>query len=141
MDDLTPSSPTTMERIRRAFRAARLWLILIFGIAGCIAILSIPVDNTNQTFGLEVNDVAPQDIRAPYPLAYTSEVLTAEAREAAENNIATVFDPPDSSVTRQQLERLRYALSFIDAVRMDSFASREQQMSDLASMADIRIDV
>jgi putative nucleotidyltransferase with HDIG domain len=141
MEELTSNSPTTMERIRRAFRAARLWLILVLGLTGCIAILSIPVDNASQTFGLEVSDVAPQDIRAPYPLAYTSEVLTAEAREAAGNNVATVFDPPDSSVTRKQLERLRYALSFIDAVRMDSFASQDQQMADLASMADIRIDV
>jgi len=141
MEELAPSTPTTMERIRRAFLAARLWFILFLGFIGCIAILSIPMDNAQQTFGLEVNDVAPQDIRAPYPLTYISEALTEEARESAGNSIATVFDPPNSSVTRQQLEYLNYALSFIDAVRMDSFASPEQQMADLASMADIRLDI
>jgi hypothetical protein len=141
MEELAPSTPTTMERIRRALRAARLWFILFLGLIGCITILSLPVDDSQQTFGLAVNDVAPQDIRAPYPLTYISEVLTAEARETAVDGIATVFDPPDSSVTRQQLKRLNYALDFIDAVRIDSFATRDQQMADLASMADIRLDV
>lgn len=140
MEEFATSTPTTMERIRRAFRAARLWVILFMGLIGSVVILSIPVDNTQQTFGLEVNDVAPQDIRAPYPLTYVSDVLTMEAVENAGNSIATVFDPPDISVTRQQIKRLDYALEFIDAVRMDSYASSEQQMGDLASMADIRLD-
>ena len=139
MDDLANSTPTTMQRIRRAFRATRLWLVILFGLIGCTAILSFPSDNTGQTFGLEVQDVAPQDIRAPYPLAYESEVLTTAARESAGNDVAMVFYPPNSSITRQQLERLRYALDFIDAVRMDNFATRDQQMTDLASMADIRL--
>jgi putative nucleotidyltransferase with HDIG domain len=141
MEDLALNTPTTMERLRRAFLAARLWFILFLGLIGCIVALSIPVDNAQQTFGLEVNDVSPQDIRAPYPLTYISDALTAEARDIAENSIPMVFDPPDSSITRQQLKRLSYALDFIDAVRMDNFASREQQMADLASMADIRLDV
>ena len=141
MDDLANSTPTTMERIRRAFRATRLWSVLLFGLISCTAILSIPLDNTEQTFGVKVQDVAPQDIRAPFPLTYESEVLTAAARETAGNDVATVFYPPSSSITRQQLERLNFALDFIDAVRMDSYATREQQMADLASMADIRLDL
>ena len=141
MDDLANSTPTTMERIRRAFRATRLWSVLLFSLISCTAILSIPLDNTEQTFGLKVQDVAPQDIRAPFPLTYDSEVLTAAARETAGNDVATVFYPPSSSITRQQLERLNFALDFIDAVRMDSYATREQQMADLASMADIRLDL
>ena len=141
MDDLANSTPTTMERIRRAFRATRLWSVLFFGLISCTAILSIPFDNTEQTFGLKVQDVAPQDIRAPFPLTYESDVLSAAARETAGNNIATVFFPPSSSITRQQLERLNFALDFIDAVRMDGYATRDQQMADLASMADIRLDL
>ncbi len=141
MEDISAQSPTTMDRIRQAIKAARLWLILIFGFAGCIGILAIPVDSAEQTFNVEVNDVAPQDIRAPYPLAYKSEVLTEQARELAAESIATVFDPPDSSVTRQQLERLRSALDYIDSVRQDTFATRDQQMTDLSSMADVRLDI
>lgn len=141
MDDIANSTPTTMERIRRAFRATRLWSVLLFGLMGCIAILSIPLDNTEQTFGVAVQDVAPQDIRAPFPLTYQSAVLTAAARESAGNSVTTVFDPPSNSITRQQLERLDFALNFIDAVRMDSYATRDQQIADLASMADIRLDL
>jgi putative nucleotidyltransferase with HDIG domain len=141
MEDLSSTTPTTMERIRLAFRAARLWLTLFLGLIGCTIILSIPINGTDQTFGLAVNDVAPQDIRAPYPLSYISETLTENARQVAENNVQTVFDPPDSSVARRQVQRLQAALEFIDAVRMDSFATRDQQMADLASMTDIRLDV
>ncbi len=133
-----PSTPA--DRLRAAWRAARLWLIFIAGIAGVVAALSVPITQRATSIGLEVGDVAPNDILAPYALSYTSEVLTQQARQAAADAVPAQYDPPDSAVARQQLERLHATLDFIEAVRDDSYASREQRLADLAALSDVRLD-
>jgi putative nucleotidyltransferase with HDIG domain len=90
--------------------------------------------------GLTTGDVAQQEILAPYALAYTSDVLTEEARQAAASQVADVYDPPDSRIARQQYERLRAALGFIDAVRADHYATQEQKLADLAALTDVPLD-
>lgn len=102
-------------------------------------VVSIPQSDRGSTFVLEVGDVAPQDIRAPYALTYSSEALTEAERQKAANEVGDIYDPPDSNVARQQIERLRAALDFIDAVRADQNASTEQKLADLASMLDVKL--
>lgn len=140
MDDSTSTNPTTLERLRSALSAARLWFILIFAVIGTIAAISIPVNNSAQTYGLQVSDVAPQDILALYDLSYVSDVLTEQERTAASENVPQVYDQPDTNVTRRQLERLQAALTFIDSVRSDPYSTNEAKLSDLSSMSDIRLN-
>lgn len=104
------------------------------------AALSLPISQQPSTFGLEQGDVAPQDILAPRSLSYTSDVLTEEARQAAADSAATVFDPPDSQVAREQLDKLRATLDFIESVRADENASSEEKTADLAAISEIEID-
>ncbi len=141
MDDSTSTNLNTLERLRSAFSAARLWFILLFAVSGTIAAISVPVNNSAQTYGLQVSDVAPQDIQALYDLSYVSEVRTEQARAAASESVAQVFDQPDTNITRQQLERLQAALTFIDSVRSDPYSSNETKLSDLGSMSDVRLDI
>jgi len=141
MDDSTSTNLNTLERLRSALSAARLWFILLFAVSGTIAAISVPVNNSAQTYGLQVSDVAPQDIQALYDLSYVSEVRTEQARAAASESVAQVFDQPDTNITRQQLERLQAALTFIDSVRSDPYSSNETKLSDLGSMSDIRLDI
>jgi putative nucleotidyltransferase with HDIG domain len=141
MDDSKSTNLNTLERLRSALSAARLWFILLFAVIGTIAAISIPVNNSAQTYGLQVSDVAPQDIQALYDLSYVSEVRTEQERAAASESVAQVFDQPDTNITRQQLERLQAALTFIDSVRSDPYSSNEIKLSDLGSMADIRLDI
>ena len=48
-----------------------------------------------------------------------------------------VYSPPDASIARTQVNRLRAALTFIETVRADEFASQEQKLADLAALQDI----
>jgi putative nucleotidyltransferase with HDIG domain len=135
---IPPSTPG--QRLKAIWHLARLWLIFVAGLAAVAAILSLSLATRGSTIGLQVNDVAPQDILAPYALSYVSDGLTSQARDAAAAAVLDVYDTPDSRVARQQSERLRATLEYIDTVRADPYASAEQKLSDLAAMADVRLE-
>ena len=139
MEDTTATTLSPTERLQHAWRAARLWFILLLGIVGTIIAISIPLTSQNQSFGLDINDVAPQDILAPYALSYVSEILTERARTAAADDVAQVYDTPDNQVAREQLDHLQAALTYIDSVRADTFATRSQKLNDLANIAALSL--
>src|SRR5512138_2332005 len=68
---------------------------------------------------IKPGEVSPTDFQAPQSLEYISEVRTEEARKAAENAIAPVYAPPDPSIARSQIEKLRATLQYITMVRED----------------------
>jgi putative nucleotidyltransferase with HDIG domain len=140
MDEPSPPRASAGQRLRAGWHAARLWLIFAAGLIGVVAALSLPQTTGRETVGLSENEVAQQDILAPFALAYTSEVLTEQARQAAADAIAAIYDPPDSRVAREQFEHLQATLDFIDTVRADRFATPEQKLADLAALADVRLD-
>ncbi|MEN8172066.1 MAG: HDIG domain-containing metalloprotein [Chloroflexota bacterium] len=116
-------------------------VLLIFAITSVIvfaAIVWIPAFSTSIV-DLGVGDVAPQDIAAPSALSYISEVLTAQQQEAAQNAVFPQYTASNTSIAREQLEHLRAALSYINSVRMDTFASDEQRLTDLAALQDLYI--
>lgn len=86
---------------------------------------------------LNVGDVAPYDIHAPYELTYQSQSLTVKQKEAAAAAVPYVYSPTDTSIARQQLERLRNTLAFISTIRADAYASQEQKISDLTTLEDV----
>lgn len=140
MEGEVVSAPSLFRRLGRMWRAARLWIIFAAGLIGTTAALSLPISQQPSTFGLASGDVASQDILAPYSLSYTSDVLTQEAREAAAQAAATVYDPPDSGVAREQLDKLRATLDFVESIRADENAITDEKISDLAAVSEIEID-
>ncbi len=88
---------------------------------------------------LEAGDVSGQDILAPYPLTYNSDILTEQMREAAVRDVSTKYTSADTNVARKQLERLRLALAYITSVRADSYASMEGKLTDLAALQDVQL--
>ena len=44
MDDPNLTAPSPLARLRQAYDAVRLWLILLLGVAGTIAALSLPIN-------------------------------------------------------------------------------------------------
>jgi putative nucleotidyltransferase with HDIG domain len=88
---------------------------------------------------LSAGDVAPSDFQAPQTLEYISEILTEDARDAAESAVAPMYAPPNPSTARGQIERLRAALEYITLVREDENATPEQKAGDLAVLQDARL--
>jgi putative nucleotidyltransferase with HDIG domain len=88
---------------------------------------------------LKPGDVSPSDFQAPKTLEYISEVQTETARDAAEKSILPIYAPPDTTIARHQIERLRAALQYITLVRNDENATPEQKAADIASLTDIKL--
>ncbi len=140
MDDPSGGRPSIRERIKLAWQATRLGLIFALGLIGTILVLSIPQPQDGSTFILEPDDVAPQDILAPYTLDFPSEVLTDQAREEAAEAVVDIYDPPDSNVARQQLERLRAVLDYIETVRSDQHSTPIERIEDLILIEEVPLD-
>src|SRR5512138_11994 len=85
---------------------------------------------------IKPGDVSPSDFQAPQSLEYISEVRTEEARRAAESSVAAVYAPPDPSIARSQIEKLRAALQYITLVRQDPNATPDQKAADIRSLSD-----
>ncbi len=140
MNEISGEHLSIGERLKLAWRSAQLWFVFFLGLIGTILALSLVQPENTSTLVLEPNDVAPQDILAPYAIDYRSEVLTEQARQVAAESLPDVYHPPDSSVARQQLERLRATLDYIDAVRADVYADPEQRLGDLTAIDEVRLD-
>lgn len=87
-----------------------------------------------QALTLQVGQVAPQDILAPFSISYESAVLTQQRIQVAMNSVRDVYDPPDPSVARQQVQLARQVLDYIADVRADEFATSEMLRADLRAI-------
>lgn len=117
----------------------RVALLVICGLLSWGALV-LPMAIRPSVAPLEIGDVASQDIQAPYNLTYTSQILTAQARQEARDRVSPVFLPTDPTITRRQIEKLRITLNFITTVRFDSYASPEQKYGDLLALEDMDLD-
>ncbi len=129
---MSDSSPR--QELRRNMILLAIFVItsgLVFAI-----IVWVPAFSTSIV-DLQVGDVASQDITAPKPLTYFSEVLTSQGEEAARSAIFPQYTSSDTGVARAQLENLRTALAYISSLRSDTFATDEQRLTDLAALQDL----
>ena len=140
-------APNESPLPRRLAFSGRTWELFGFVLAGLVVaggltlLLAAPfLPALNESLVLQVGEVALAGIQAPRPITYTSEALTEAAREAAEASAAEVFAPPDARIGRAQVESLRAALTFIDNVRADSYASPEQKTADLGALSRLQLD-
>ena len=102
------------------------WFVIDWSLTGALSTISV-----------EAGNVANQDVMSPLTVTYTSEVLTEEKRQQAAQAVDPVYTRPDPDIARQQLQRMKDALEFIDSVRNDEFATREQQINDLTALEGI----
>lgn len=110
--------------------------VIILMVSGLIAFfaLVLPQSFSQSSFPMEIGDVAAQDILAPYSLTFESEVLTEQSRQEAANAVNPIYLPTDPSIGRRQVERLRTILYYLTTIRQDSYASREQKLSDIQAI-------
>jgi len=119
-------------------RTLQIILLVLVSIISYGALI-LPSLTGPAAISLQVEDVSPSDFQAPEDKEYISEVRTEEARLAAENAVLPVYAPPDQSIARRQLERLRATLQYVTLVRDDVNSTPEQKLSDINSLSDIAI--
>jgi putative nucleotidyltransferase with HDIG domain len=119
----------------------RLFQIILLAVVSIISYgaLVLPQVLLPGAVPLQPGDVAPNDFAAPRSHQYISEVRTDDARRAAEEAITPVYAPPDPSIARGQIERLRAALQYIALVREDEHSTPEQKVSDIAALSDVQL--
>ncbi len=109
------------------------WLTMVLVTAASFAIVVAPfLLSEGPTY--RVGQVVSEDILAPHALQYESEILTRQQQEANARLVNPIYSPPDSSIARQQVNHLRDTLAYIESVRADTFATREQQIADLRAL-------
>jgi putative nucleotidyltransferase with HDIG domain len=86
---------------------------------------------------LSVGDVAPQDLRAPRSIQYSSEILTETARTAAERAIAPIYNPPDTSIARTQNEILNSVLGSISSIRVNQSTTSQQKKTEIGDVKGV----
>ena len=117
------------QRIKPSLiRKIILALVLVVSMAGIWWMINWSLTGALSTVSVVEGNVASQDIMSPYTVSYQSEVLTAIKQQEAAQQIEPIYTRPDSSIARQQLNHLKDALTFIDSVRNDQFASQELRM-------------
>ncbi len=119
-------------------------IILVLLLAGILiftlAALMIPNLSNKIDSQISAGEVASREIVAPRSLTYTSDILTENQKEAAADSVAAIYSPPDTTIARDQLERLRATLAYINSVRADTFATNEQKLADLSALEEIDLD-
>ena len=126
------------EKVPKRIRAIQLILLILVGLISLAALIA-PLALSPGALPLSAGDVAPRDFQAPQAIEYVSEVRTEEARTAAERAIPQTYSPPDPTVARGQIERLRAALDYISLVRADEFATPEQRQADIQALNDLTL--
>ena len=133
------SAAPAFDRARREYGrwALTATIALGFWLASAL-IVALPL-SSGPGVNLSVGESATTDILAPAPITYPSNVLTERARAVAAAAVPDVYDPPDARVARQQVLLLRDVVDYINSVRADTFAAREQQQADLQAVQSLTI--
>ncbi len=116
--------------------------ILLF-IVVCVVVFLLLITQISlrrTSFGLKIGDVATTDITAPKTITYVSDILTEEARQDAADNINNIYLPVDPSISRTQVQNLRYTFQFINVVRNDEYSSRKQKIEDINDISVVDLD-
>jgi hypothetical protein len=129
--------PSASRRDERRWWA---WLRLILlgaALAGVTTLVIVrPLLPTGQVM-LEVGDIAPETIRAPYTLAYDSAIRREEERKAAASRVDPIYTSPQGDLARQQLERARAVLDYLGSVRADPLASTAQKRAWVLAVPEL----
>jgi putative nucleotidyltransferase with HDIG domain len=135
MNYLDSSDYSKTDGNRKIFRIVLLAATTILALAS----LSNPIAIRPDSYPLQIGDVAQQDILAPYSLTYVSETQTENARKEAERSVSPIFLPADPGIARQQIENLKETVGFINSVRLDSYSSVEQKITDLQKIDEVTL--
>lgn len=126
-------------RLSRSRLAIQVLLAFLVVVAATVLVAYDTLVGVQETFSLTVGQVASQDILAPYSTSYESEVLTTQRRQVAMDSIPDVYDPPDPSIARQQIQSAREILDYVADVRADEYATLEMLKADIRAIEAVSL--
>ncbi len=109
----------------------------------CIVVflfLTTQISLRRASYGLKVGDVASKDLTAPRTITYVSDILTEEARRDAADNVNNIYLPADPTISRNQVQNLRYTFQYINVVRNDEYSTRPQKVEDINAIEVTEFD-
>ncbi|MBW8010913.1 MAG: HDIG domain-containing protein [Chloroflexi bacterium] len=112
-------------------------LLLLISAILSIAALLIPQTLGGSILTLSEGQVTTQDILSPRAITYDSELLTEQRREAAEDAVLPVYEPPSNTIASTQANLLDEALDLIGRVRADILIGSEEQINQLLALEEI----
>ncbi len=117
--------------------ASQVSSVILFAVVCVVVflILTTQISLRRASYGLKVGDVATKDITAPRTITYVSDFLTEEAKKDAADNVNNVYLPADPTISRNQVQNLRYTFQFINIVRNDEYSSRPQKIEDIKAIS------
>ncbi len=124
--------------VSKRIRTLQIFLLAVVAIVSFAALTS-PLSLRPTQLPLQVGDVAPRAIQAPYDLEYVSQVRTTEMRDIAEKAVQPVYTTPDPAIARQQIDRLNTTLQHISLIRLDDTTTTDQKQTELASLSDLTL--
>ena len=119
-------------------QSASIFIVIVCAVV--FIMLTTQISMRRASYGLKVGDVATTDITAPRTITYVSDILTEQARQDAADNINPIYLPADPSISRTQVQNLRYTFQYISIVRNDEYSTREEKIADINSISVTKID-
>jgi len=126
------------RQVPARIRLFRILLLIVVSIISYGALV-LPELLLGTTMSLQPGDVSPNDFQATRTHDYISEVRTEQARRDAEEAVTPLYAPPNPTIARGQIERLRAVLQFIALVREDEYATSAQKATDIAALNDVQL--
>ena len=114
-------------------------LFIGLGFAFVGALILVYQFSSPSIVNLQKGDIAPEDIVAPYQFSYVSEIETQAERDRARNAISTKYRPPDPTVARNQVTRLRKIFEFMETVRADPYGSVAEKFEWISAIPDLSL--
>jgi putative nucleotidyltransferase with HDIG domain len=88
---------------------------------------------------LNPGDVSAVDILAPADKTYESAIRTRQAQDSQAALVPDYYDPPDTSIARQQEVLARQILDYIATIRHDDYASLEEKTGWITAIPDLTL--
>jgi cyclic-di-AMP phosphodiesterase PgpH len=131
----------SFEKLGKRFSQKKHWRTILFWAVSVISLITIglPVSLRPSPFTLKVGEVTFQDIRAPRSFSYTSEILTKQARDAAEKSVSPTFLPADPQEARKQFENLNQVFGEIEGIRLSSSLTLDEKVRQIQTNPKINL--
>lgn len=128
---------TGLQRVfnRQVLQALLAGVFLVLGSTIILASQFLPINGVE----VELNAVAPRDIRAPHQITYESKIATEEKVKRTVGAVADKYDLPDPSVAKAQIKRTSQIFDYLSAVRADPYGSPEQKQGWVGAIPDLGI--